>query len=178
VVTVKEQGQGIKRLVKALGVAESLNQRIGQILSFLFYVMAGIMIFEVIARYIFNSPTIWVYELALFLFAITCLVGGGYVLLQKGHVNVDIFYNRLRPRGRAILDLFSAPFFFFFAVMLLWQGTKLFLNSLSFWEHSTSLWGPPLYPIKLALPIGAALILLQGLVKFIKDIIIATRGEM
>ncbi len=173
-----EQGQGTKRLVKALSIAESLNHWIGRILSFSFYVLMVIMVFEVIARYVFNAPTNWVYELSTFVFSGACLLGGGYLLLHKGHVNIDILYSHLSSRGRAIIDLCTAPLFFLFVGILLWQGTIFFLNSLSYWEHSTSVWAPPLYPIKLALPVGAALIFLQGLVKFIKDIIIATGRQM
>jgi len=165
-------------LVKALSIAESLNQWVGQILSFLFYALMVIMIYEVVARYVFNAPTNWAYELCSFFFSAACLLGGGYLLLHKAHINIDILYNRLSPRGKAIIDLCSAPFFFIFIGILLWQGTILFLNSLFYWEHSTTVWAPPLYPIKLALPVGAALILLQGIVKFIKDIIIATRGQI
>jgi len=173
-----EQGQGTKRLVRALSIAESLNQWIGCILSFSFYALMVIMVFEVIARYVFNSPTNWVYELSTFVFSGACLLGGGYLLLHKGHVNIDILYSHLSSRGRAIIDLCTAPLFFLFMGILLWQGTIFFWNSLSYWEHSTTVWAPPLYPIKLALPVGAAFILLQGIVKFIKDIIIATRGQM
>jgi len=168
----------MKRLVKALSIAESLNQWMGQILGSFFYVLMVIMIYEVIARYVFDAPTNWAYELCVFFFSVACLLGGGYLLLHKAHINIDILYNHLSPRGRAIIDLCSAPFFFIFIAILLWQGTIFFWNSLSYWEHSTTVWAPPLYPIKLALPVGAALIFLQGLVKFIKDIIIATRGEM
>jgi len=175
---LNEQRQGVKRLVKALSIAESLNQWMGRLLASLFYVMMVAMVFEVIARYVFNAPTNWVYELSSFIFTVTCLLGGGYLLLHKGHISVDILYNRLSPRGRAIMDLCSAPLFFLFIAILLWQGTIFFLNSLSFWEHTITAWAPPLYPIKLALPIGAALIFLQGLVKFIKDIFIATRGQI
>jgi len=175
---LNEQGQGTKRLVKALGIAESLNQWLGGRLSLLFYALMVIMVFEVIARYVFNAPTNWAYELSTFVFSGACLLGGGYVLLHKGHVNIDILYSHLRPRGRAVIDLCTAPFFFLFIGILLWQGTIFFLNSLAYWEHSTTVWAPPLYPIKLALPIGAALILLQGVVKFIKDIIIAIRGQI
>jgi len=175
-----EQGKGkIRGVIKALDKVESLNDWIGRIVSVALYILAAVMLYEVIARYIFNSPTSWAFELSSFLFVYVSFLCGGYVLLHKGHVNVDIFYKRLSPRGRAILDLFTSLFFFLFAGVILWQGTKLFMNSIAFWEHSTlTVWAPPVYPIKLVVPIGAALILVQGLVKFIKDIMVAIRGEI
>ena len=165
-------------LVKALGKAESLNEWTGRIVSFLLPAIFVVMLYEVIARYIFNTPTEWSFELTLFLFAYASLLGGGYVLLHRAHVNVDILYSGLPLRTRAIIDLCTAPVFFIFVGVLVWQGWALFWNSFSFLEHSVvGTWSPPLYPIKIALPIGAAFILLQGLVKFIKDIItVTTRG--
>ena len=174
-----ENKQGIERLVKALGVVDSLNEWIGRIAAYSLYALFAVMLFEVIARYAFNAPTQWSFELTLFIFAYATFLGGGYVLLHKAHVNVDIFYSRLPPRGRAIIDLCTAPIIFIFVVVLLWQGWAVFWNSFSFLEHSTvSRWNPPMYPIKIALPIGAGLVLLQALVKFIRDIIIAARGRL
>jgi len=137
------------------------------------------MLYDVIARYAFNAPTQFAFELTLFIWAYACLLGGGYVLLHRGHVNVDLFYSHLSPRGKAIIDICTAPIIFIFVGVLLWQGWTLFWNSFSFLEHSVvSRWNPPIYPVKIALPIGAALVLLQALVKLIRDIIIVAKGRM
>jgi len=176
-VTSSKQGTG--RLVKTLGVVDSLNEWIGRIAAYSLYVLFAVMLFDVIARYAFNAPTQFAFELTLFIFSYACLLGGGYVLLHRGHVNVDIFYSRLPPRGRAIMDLCTAPIIFIFVGVLLWQGWAVFWNSFSFLEHSTvSRWNPPIYPVKIALPIGAGLVLLQALAKVIRDVIIAIRGRI
>lgn len=170
---------GIARLNKALGVVDSLNEWVGQIAAYSLYGLFAVMLYDVIARYAFNAPTQFAFELTLFIWSYACLLGGGYVLLHKAHVNVDIFYSRLPSRGRAIIDLCTAPIIFIFVGVLVWQGWAVFWNSFSFLEHSTvSRWNPPIYPIKIALPIGAGLVLLQALVKFIRDIIIAARGRL
>jgi len=171
--------RGTERLGKALGVVDSLNEWVGRIAAYSLYGLFAVMLYDVIARYAFNAPTQFAFELTLFIWSYACLLGGGYVLLHRGHVNVDIFYNRLSPRGRAIIDLCTAPILFIFVGVLLWQGWAVFWNSFSFLEHSTvSRWNPPIYPIKIALPIGAGLVLLQALAKFIRDIIIAARGRL
>jgi len=171
--------RGTERVVKALGVVDSLNEWVGRIAAYSLYGLFAVMLYEVIARYAFNAPTQFAFELTLFIWSYACLLGGGYVLLHRAHVNVDIFYNRLPPRGRAIIDLCTAPIIFIFVGVLVWQGWAVFWNSFSFLEHSTvSRWNPPIYPIKIALPIGAGLVLLQALVKFIRDIIIVARGRL
>ncbi len=88
-VTSSKQGTG--RLVKTLGVVDSLNEWIGRIAAYSLYVLFAVMLFDVIARYAFNAPTQFAFELTLFIFSYACLLGGGYVLLHRGHVNVDIF---------------------------------------------------------------------------------------
>ena len=176
---VSSNNRGIERLNKALGVVDRLNEWVGRIAAYSLYGLFAVMLYDVIARYAFNAPTQFAFELTLFIWSYACLLGGGYVLLHKAHVNVDIFHSRLPPRGRAIIDLCTAPIIFIFVGVLVWQGWAVFWNSFSFLEHSTvSRWNPPIYPIKIALPIGAGLVLLQALVKFIRDIIIVARGRL
>jgi len=167
------------RLAKVLGAFDNLNEWIGRIAAYSLYALFAVMLYDVIARYAFNAPTQFAFELTLFIWAYACLLGGGYVLLHRGHVNVDLFYSHLSPRGKAIIDICTAPIIFIFVGVLLWQGWTLFWNSFSFLEHSVvSRWNPPIYPVKIALPIGAALVLLQALVKLIRDIIIVAKGRM
>lgn len=166
------------RIINTLGVAESINERVGLVVMPVLYILAAIILYEVVARYVFDSPTLWAGELSMMLFGAISLLGGGYVLLRGGHTNVNILHKRLPLRARAIVDLFTAFFFFLFCGALMWQGTEMFCHSMSYWEHSSSVWGPPMYPARFLIPLGAALILLQGLVKFIKDVITAIGGQV
>jgi TRAP-type mannitol/chloroaromatic compound transport system permease small subunit len=90
---------------------------------------------------------------------------------------MEIFHNRLSPRGRAILDLITAPLFFLFIGILLWKGGEFAWSSISRMETSGSYWGPPLYPFKAMIPIGAFMLAMQGLTKFIRDFVRATTGR-
>jgi len=91
-------------------------------------------------------------------------------MARGGHVNVDILYARLSPRTRAVVDVFTSFLFLVFVGALLYFGSALAWESMSFWEHSQSAWDPPIWPVKLAIPIGATLLLLQGMVKLLRDI--------
>lgn len=164
--------QQVGRLVNVLSVAENVNHWAGQIILYLVFLLPAVMLYEVVLRYIFNSPTIWVFETTNFIFGGIIVLGGGYLLLRKGHVSVDILYNRLSVRGKAILDLCTSPLFFLFVGVLMWQGIDMFWTSLSRWEHSPSVWSPPLWPVKLLIPIGCGLMLIQLLVNFVKNIMI------
>lgn len=149
------------------------NEWLGRIVAHLVLVMFVLLFAEVIFRYFLRSPTAWTGELSQLLFGSYALLGGGYLLISNGHVNVDLVYARWSPRTRAVVDIFTSLLFFLFAVVLLWQGSSLAFDSVSNWERSHSAWNPPVWPVKLIIPIAAALLLLQGLVKLVDDILIA-----
>ena len=132
---------------------------------------------EVTRRYLFNSPTAWCNELIQYIFGTYIIVSGGAILLVGGHVNVDILYIRLSPKTKAKLDILTSFIFFLFAGVLTYYGSALAWESLITLEHSASTWGPPVYPVKLMLPLGATLLLLQGVAKLIRDILIVVKGE-
>ena len=104
-------------------------------------------------------------------------MSAGAILLVGGHVNVDILYIRLSPKTKAKVDIFTSFIFFIFVVVLTYYGSALAWESLRTFERSASAWNPPVYPVKLMLPLGACLLLLQGIAKLIRDILIVVEGE-
>jgi TRAP-type mannitol/chloroaromatic compound transport system permease small subunit len=87
-----------------------------------------------------------------------------------------MIYDRLTPRKKAFIDSITYIFFMIYMVALLLASGKYAWNSVLVRETSGSAWDPPIYPIKISLPVGAALLLLQGTVKFIRDIHFALKG--
>ena len=160
-------------IIKAfLKFIDTVNERVGIFLSYLLFFFFVLLLMEVILRYFFNSPTVWANELAQMLFGAYAILAGGYILRTGGHVNVDILYSRLSRKSKAILDIVTSLLFFLFCGMLLIYGGSLAWDSLARFEHSQSAWNPPLYPVKLMIPLAAILLMLQGLVKLIRDILI------
>lgn len=159
-------------LKAVIRVIDSLNDWVGNFLSYFLFLFFGLLFIEVILRYFFNSPTVWANELAQMLFGAYAILAGGYILRTGGHVNVDILYSRLSRKSRATLDIITSLLFFLFCGMLLVYGGSLAWDSLSRFEHSQSAWNPPLYPAKLMIPVAAGLLMLQGLAKLIRDIFI------
>lgn len=111
------------------------------------------------------------------MFGVSGLLAGGYVLLHKAHVNLDLLYSRVSRRKQAILDLITAPIFFFIMVLFIWKGMDFTLISWKTLEHSSSPWGPPFYPVKTVIPIAVLLLLLQGMAKFIYDLFFVIKGK-
>jgi len=156
---------------------DAISEKIGKVVSFLILILSFALVYEVVARYVFNKPTQWAHELGMFMFGSACMLAGAYVLLHKAHVNLDLLYSRVTRRKQAILDLITAPVFFFVTILIIWYGMDFVLNSWKILEISSSPWHPPYYPVKTIIPIAALLLLLQGVVKFIRDLFFVIRGR-
>jgi len=156
---------------------DTMNDRVGKGLSFLMLGLIFAVVFEVIMRYVFDAPTKWAPETAQLIFATYAVMLGAYTHLHGIHVNVDIVNNRLPLRARAILDLCTSIFFFFFCSVMLWLGVGLAAESIEIWEHSGSALASPIWAIKLMIPLAAFLIILQEVARFIRNITIATSGK-
>jgi len=156
-----------------LQIIDSVSEWSGKVFSLLAIVVVFIITYEVIARYAFGSPTKWAHESMTILSGVIYIIGGAYTLYVGGHVNVDVLYGRLSRRGRAILDLVTFPFLLAFVSVILWSGGIRGWESVMRWETRFSHWSPPLWPIRLMVPLGGLLILVQGLAKFIRDLSVA-----
>lgn len=164
----------INRLVSLIDSVSIFFLRIS---SILILIVILLLIPEVIFRYAFSSSMLFVHDLAAFCSGAMYLLGGAYTLQIKGHVNVDIIYTRFRSRTRAFLDLLTFPVIFAFCTILTIEGSKLFWDSFEVMESTVTPWGGPVWLFKLMLPIGAFLVLLQGIGEFIKNIIIFMNKE-
>jgi TRAP-type mannitol/chloroaromatic compound transport system permease small subunit len=153
----------------ALATIDKVSEWTGKLVSLFIPLMVVIIGFEVVARYIFNRPTIWAHELTMMFFTALVMLSGASVLRHGAHVNMDLVYSRLSPRAKGVLDMVSSILFFLFCGVLFWEGTKMALRSLSLGEHSGTFWNPPVYLIRCVIPVGALLIILQGLAKFVRD---------
>jgi len=162
----------VRKLAAVLGFVDTLNDWVGKVLSLGILLMFSLVLAEVVRRYFFNAPTVWSNELTQLTFGVYVILSGGYVLRWDGHVNVDIFYSRFSTRGKAIIDICTFVLFLLFCGMMLVYGGSLAWESISILERSNSAWEVPLYPVKAMIPLGALLLLLQGFVKLIRDILV------
>ncbi|PBB95310.1 TRAP transporter small permease subunit [Mesorhizobium sp. WSM3862] len=131
--------------------------------------------YEVVARFVFNSPTNWVHESMFLMFGMQYMLAGAYAYRDETHVRVDIVYSHLSERGRAICDIITSAFFFLFVGTMLVAGWRFASDAMAVGESSFTEWGIQYWPVKLAIPVGAALLLLQGVSRLMRDIATATR---
>lgn len=151
-------------------IISRINGWAGEFVAYWSVIAVFTYYYEVIARYVFNSPTNWAHESMFLMFGMQYLLAGGFVLREGAHVRVDVLYNYLSKRGKAMVDILTSVFFFIFMFTLLFTGWTFFYDSYEVNEVSISEWGIQYWPIKFALSLGAVLLLLQGLALLIKDI--------
>jgi TRAP-type mannitol/chloroaromatic compound transport system permease small subunit len=169
-------GSGIpmRRIIK---VIDKVNSIVGHIAGALMVPLVFITAFEVVMRYIIQRPTIWAWDLNIQVFAAVNLLGGGYTLLVKGHVTVDVFVLNLSEKKRAVLDLITALFFFLGVLVLLVGGWEIAWMSVKSRETMPTVWAPPYYTMRLLIPVGAFFVLIQGISEFLKNLLIVFRNE-
>ena len=157
---------------------DTINEWAGKIAGFLIIAIVGVIIYEVIARYGFNSPTEWSFETSAFLFLGYIVLGGGYTLLYGEHVNTDIIYSHIPLRGRALVDLITSVLSLLFCLVLLWEGGKFAWSATLMGRHTGTPWNPPVFIVLWVLPVGGGLLLIQVVAKFIRDMLTVTGRQV
>ncbi len=147
---------------------DKTSKFLGEAVSILILLIVAITVFEVVMRYAFNSPTIWVHETSTFLFSYAFLLGGAYTLKLGRHVSVDVVTRKFSPETKRVLELIMALFFFTFMALFVWKTAEWAWDSILEKERAHSVWEPYIFPVIIAVPVSAILMLLQGVVRFIR----------
>lgn len=167
----------IAKIDKLLKGIDTLSVWSGKIFSMLVLPIIVLETGESILRYIIQKPTDWSWELAAMLFGAFFMMGGAWVLKENNHVRTDVFYNKLSRKWKAYFDLFFfTTIFFVFIGIMVWKMGANAIYSVSIQETTFSMWAPPLYPLKVIFAISYILLLLQGLAKWLRDLVYVTKG--
>lgn len=165
----------MKPLLALARLIDALTERLGRGVVWLVLAATLISAGNALARYTLGeSSNAWL-EIQWYLFGALFLLAAGYTLKHNGHVRIDIFYNRLGPRGQAWIDLAGGLFFLLpMAVLLAWLSWPIFLDAWKTHEMSPDAGGLVRWPVKFLLPAGFALLALQGVAEIIKRIGVLT----
>ena len=157
---------------------DALNRAVGSVVMYLALVMMALLLFGSLTRYVFNVPFVWIIELAQFMMAAYYILGGGYSMQLDAHVRMDVLYERWRPRTRAFVDSITAFFMVFYLGIMVYGGWSSSAYSLKYNQTNYSAWAPPMAPIKIIMTVGIALMLLQAISMFFKDVARVTGREI
>ena len=149
---------------------DQLNKTIGHAFAWCIIIVTFGTCYEVFVRYVLDDPTSWAFDLSYLMYAGVFYMGGAYTLSRGGHVRADMFYRLWPERTQASVELVLYVVFFFPGILaLVYAGWGYGIESLRLREVSVnSPAGVPIWPLKMMIPIGAGLMVLQGLAEVLR----------
>ena len=158
-------------LLRLSQAIDALSQRVGRSALWLVLIAVLISSANAVIRKLFNLSSNAFLEVQWYLFSAIFLICAGYTLLRNEHVRIDVISSRLSPRGRAVIDIVGTLFFLLpMALIVLKLSWPLFIDAYSSNELSSDAGGLARWPVKLLIPVGFALLALQGVSELIKRI--------
>jgi TRAP-type mannitol/chloroaromatic compound transport system permease small subunit len=161
--------RGLLALIRGLDLVSLWS---GRVVAWLIFPMVLSLVYEVVARYAFNAPTVWAYDMTYMLYGSFFMLGAAYTLLRQGHIRTDSFYGGWSPRMQGIVDAICYLIFFFPPLIaLLWVSIDFFWVSFQRGERVVSSpWMPVIYPVKFVIPLTCLLLILQGVAEFLRSV--------
>ncbi len=160
-----------------LRTIDRLSMIVGYSVAALVPLMILSLVYEVISRYFFDAPTLWAQDVSIFLFGYIGLLGGAFVMKEHAHINVDLVYSRLSPRGRAVCDSLTSLVMMFFLILVVVYAWHEGIKAIELGLRRPTDWGPPMGHFILAISIGGFLLLLQTFAHWIRNLHVALTGQ-
>ncbi len=169
----------MKRMGTVVRAIDLANAKVGSVIRWLALGMIAATTYEVLARYLFNAPTVWAHQTVIILGGALVSLSWGWVLMRHAHVRMDLLYQKLSPRRKAILDTVCALLFFFPLIgLLIYVSGQWMIESWATGERwMISTWEPLLGPSRTGIFVGLVLFFLQGIGQFIRDLYVVLTGE-
>ena len=146
-----------------ISILDRIVDSFGMLGGLLILCNAAFITYEVVMRYVFNAPTIWVQEITIYLTILSGFLALAYALKENAHVKVDFVSVHLRGRTALALEILAALMAILFVAVLGWEGIVMALNTFEAHEHSPTLLRVPVWIPQSFIPLGAALLLLEYL---------------
>jgi len=161
----------MKLLLALSRVIDAVNEKLSWVADALVLLSCFISAGNAFSRYAFNlSSNAWL-EIQWYMFGALVLLGASYTLKKNEHVRVDIIYTNVSTRRQIAIDIFGGILFLLPAMLILaYLSWPVFYNSWAQGEVSTNAGGLVRWPVKIFLPIGFALLSLQGVSELIKRV--------
>lgn len=161
-------------MLKLSQVLDSLNERIGQLISWFTALLVVLICIDVLMRYLFNFSLIWMGELEIYFFALCFLLGSGYAFKHDKHVRVDLFYSKFSAKGKARVNLIGGLLFLIpWTLIVIIVASRYAYFSFIIGESSPQVGGlPALYILKFSIVVGFVLLLLQGIASVSKSLLV------
>lgn len=160
-------------MLRYIKFADSLSAAFGKAFAWLIMLMTFGTSYEVFARYLFNSPTPWAYDVSFIMYGTMFMMAGAYALSRGQHVRGDFIYRTWQPRTQAKVDLVLYLLFFFPGILaLIFTGWKYAGRSWGYGEVSVnSPAGIPIFQFKSVMVAAGILLFIQGVAQVFRCIL-------
>ena len=150
---------------------DALTERLGKLATWIVLVVVLFSTANATSRYLFNYSSNAFLEAQWYLFGLIFLACSGYTLLRNEHVRIDLLSSKLSKRGQTWIDILGIIFFLLpMAIVTIALSWPVFMHAFQANEMSNSPGGLIVWPARLMIPVGCALLILQGVSEFIKRI--------
>jgi TRAP-type mannitol/chloroaromatic compound transport system permease small subunit len=158
---------------------DQLSKTVGHAFAWCLMILTFGTSYEVFVRYVLNEPTSWAFDFSYLMYGAMFYMAGAYTLSRGGHVRADMFYRLWQPRTQAVVELVLYVIFFFPGILaLVYSGWSYGTESMRIRESSVnSPAGVPIWPLKMLIPLGAALLTLQGVAEVLRCVLCIRQNE-
>jgi C4-dicarboxylate transporter DctQ subunit len=143
-------------------MVDRLSEWCGRLAGWLFVVVGAMIVYEVVARYVFLSPTIWAEELSRFFQIWATCLGGAWVLRHRHLIKIDVGLRRMAPGLRLACEIAAMVVIAIVAVVAIAKGIPIVIDSVVQGRRSATMLELPLWLSEVAVPIGYAILFLQA----------------
>ncbi|MCE8019261.1 TRAP transporter small permease subunit [Halomonas sp. MCCC 1A11036] len=150
---------------------DRLSEWLGRLVAWLGFALVCILVYEVAARQLLRSPTNWAHEASTLTYGVYAILAGAYTEKWHGHVRIDIFYQRLSAKGKALASFIIGVLTLILLALLLESAYDFAMQSVVMQERSfRSTWAPIIWPVKAMIPVAVLLIMLQLLANTLRHL--------
>jgi len=161
----------MQALLKLARMIDAVNERIGKLIVWLVLISVLISAGNAVMRKAFDISSNAFLEIQWYLFSAIFLLGASWTLLRNEHIRIDVISGRLSSRAQNWIDVFGIVFFLLpMAAIIMWLSWPVFTLAYTSGEMSSNPGGLIRWPVRLLVPVGFFLLLLQGLSELVKRI--------
>jgi len=149
----------------------------GRLAAWMYFTIGGMIVYEVVTRYVFLSPTIWAEELSRFVQIWATYLAAAYVLRNRNLIVIDLFVSRLGRGLRRVADAAALAFVAMFCCVAIYYGTTIVIESVVVGRATSTMMAVPRWMTESAIPIGFSILLVQCIAQIARLFIRADGAE-
>ncbi len=147
-----------------------ISEFCGKLAAWMFFIIASMITYEVVARYVFLAPTIWAEEMSQFFQIWATYIAAAFVLKHRKLISIDTLVSHFSPRTQWFFELFSLLVIALFCAVAVYYGSAILNESIQVGRSTSTMLAVPKWMTESAIPVGFSLLLLQTIVEISQHI--------